>query len=84
MSQPLAKPKSRLLRLIVLMLCGVGLPCLLPPIGDRRDIWISAAPYPQAIVGALIGLVIEWMLRTAEASRSSPDATSSKQDVEES
>ena len=67
-----AKPKSNLPRLIVLMFLGVGIPCLLPPIGDRREFWVCAAPYAQAIVGALIAFVIEWMIRTAETARHEP------------
>jgi hypothetical protein len=76
MSHPAANPKSHLLRLFALLLCGGGIPLLLPPVGDRQQFWIYAAPYAQAVVGALIGLVIEWMLRTVETLRFSPDTTS--------
>jgi polyhydroxybutyrate depolymerase len=56
MTSPAAKPKSNLPRLIVLMLIGVGIPCLLPLVGDRKEFWVYASPYAQALVAADISL----------------------------
>ena len=57
------KAESHLLRLTLLMFDGALIPILLPPIGNRLEFWVYAAPWAQALVGALLGLTIEVCLR---------------------
>jgi hypothetical protein len=84
MSNEPAQPNSHLPRLVVLVLLGVFIPFFVPPVGNRLEFWIYAAPYAQAIVGALIGLMIDLFLRAIEIPTSSPSPSPSERDVMDS
>jgi hypothetical protein len=44
-----------------------------PGVGNRLDFWWYAAPFAEALSGAIIGLSIEVLLRLIESLESDPD-----------